>query len=419
MPITQAELGRRVRSAREACGLTQDSLAQQVSLSRTAIVQIEQGKRAVSSIELDQIAFALGRDMRDFFADEFRDEDALVALFRLQPELVNQDEVVEALRTSMALGRETSNLERQLGIDQAELVAATYPLNAPGRKMEAIQQGERIAREERQRLGLGSAPVSDLTNLLESQGVRTAMVDLPNNISGLTLSDAKVGLFVVINRRQHLWRRRFSMVHEYGHVLMDRSRLGTVSRDENRSDLIEVRANAFTAEFLMPAEGVRQFVAALGKGRQSRSSMTIFDEGAEVQVEGRAAPGSQDIQIYDVALLAHHFGVSRQSALYRLKNLRLVDDAAFQHLKAQEDSGQGRAVADFLELPEPDHQGARDEFRRRFLGLALEAYRREEITRSKLLELGTMVGVAAEQMESTLETTGIEAEPADADHHTA
>jgi Zn-dependent peptidase ImmA (M78 family) len=42
--------------------------------------------------------------------------------------------------------------------------------------------------------------------------------------------------------------------------LVDRDRSGAISRAENRADLLEVRANAFAADFLMPADGTLQFV---------------------------------------------------------------------------------------------------------------------------------------------------------------
>ena len=403
MPLTKEELGRRIRSARESCGLTQEQLGEPAGLGRVAVGQIEAGTRSVSSIELDRIAYAVGRDIKSFFAESFAEQDALSALFRSDQALAEQAELLRALRDSLALGREMTNLERLLAIDRAQLLAATYELPAPNSRWDAIQQGKKIAAEERQRLGLGIAPVSELGELLEAQGVRAGMVSLPANISGLTLSDNKIGVFVVINSDHPELRRRFSLSHEYAHVLLDRDRSGAISRAENRSDLLEVRANAFAAEFLMPMDGVIQFVQALGKGLASRTHIAIFDEAEALHVEQRASPGSQEIQLYDVALLSHHFGASRISALYRLKNLRLIDEREFQRLKAQEDAGAGKAVAEFLAAPElSGEQSSREDFRRRFLGLALEAYRREEITQGKLNELAAMVGMRRDEVRAVL-----------------
>jgi Zn-dependent peptidase ImmA (M78 family)/DNA-binding XRE family transcriptional regulator len=409
MPLTKEELGQRIRSARESCGLTQEQLGEPAGLTRLAVGQIEAGTRSVSSIELDRIAYAVGRDIKSFFAESFAEHDALTALFRSDSALAEQTELLRALRDSLALGREMTNLERLLAIDRAQLLTAAYELPAPNSRWDAIQQGQKIAAEERQRLGLGVSPVTELGELLESQGVRTGIVSLPGNTSGLTLSDETVGVFVVINGDHPELRRRFSLAHEYAHVLLDRDRSGAISRAENRADLLEVRANAFAAEFLMPMEGVTQFVQALGKGGASRSQVAVFDEAEAVQVEQRATPGSQEIQLYDVALLAHHFGASRISALYRLKNLRLIDESEFQHLKAKEEAGAGKAIADFLAAPERSREdSARDDFRRRFLGLALEAYRREEITRSKFGELAAMVGMRRDDIRAALSSANLD-----------
>ena len=46
-------------------------------------------------------------------------------------------------------------------------------------------------------------------------------------------------------------------------MVADQERFGLISRVSERDDLIEVRANAFAASFLMPEDGVRQFCAGL------------------------------------------------------------------------------------------------------------------------------------------------------------
>jgi hypothetical protein len=227
-----------------------------------------------------------------------------------------------------------------------------HPLPPPRSRWEAIVQGERLADEERRRLGLGIAPLPDLAALLESQGVRTGLVDLPDDISGLTLSDRQSGLFVMVNRAHHQLRRRFSFAHEYAHVVADRDRFGMISRASARDDLVEVRANVFAATFLMPEEGVRQLVAGLGKGKPSRVHAEVFDEAGILSVEGRSKPGTQSLQLYDVVALAHHFAVSRPSAIFRLRNLRLLTEAERAQLRALDEAGKGRQLAELLGLPE-------------------------------------------------------------------
>ncbi len=262
-------------------------------------------------------------------------------------------------------------------------------------------------------MGLGWAPAPPLPELFETQGVRTGVVDLPDDVSGLTISNRRAGLFILANRRHVPVRRRFSFAHEYAHTLFDRRLLGTVSRTENCDELIEVRANAFAAAFLIPSEGIRQFIAGLGKGKPSRVVAQVFDEAGAVHAEGRTKPGSQDIQLYDLVHIAHHFGVSRQAALFRLLNLRLVTQAEFDQLKAADEAGYRRELASLLALPDEDDDDKAG-FRHRVLSLALEAYRRELITRAKLMELAALLSMQREEINHLLERAGLGGdEPAD------
>src|SRR5882724_11613633 len=110
MPIHEEELGRRLRQAREATGLTQEEVAGQMGLARPSVVQLEQGKRTVSGLELDRLAHLYGLDLRDFLADEFRAEDLVPQDGRFGPEEGDQG-VLGSVRGCLALARELANLE--------------------------------------------------------------------------------------------------------------------------------------------------------------------------------------------------------------------------------------------------------------------------------------------------------------------
>lgn len=392
MSITQSELGARLRKAREAVGLTQEGVGERIGVSRSAVVQLESGNRAVSSMELDRLAGLYGREMRDFFAADFGPENPLAGLFRLNEDIADNPGAMQALRQCVSVGRELTNLERLVGIVRDQSSVVRYQLAAPRSRYDAIRQGASIAEQERRRLGIGDSPVPDVTELLEIQGVRTAVVDLPEDVSGLTLLDPEAGPFVAVNRGEHLLRRNFSFAHEYAHVLLDCDGHSTISRSSDRAELHEVRANSFAASLLLPEGGVRDILETLGKNAQTRllAETPIDDERAE-GIEARGGTTPPKIQMHDVVLLAHNFGVSRQVVLYRLRNLRFLSDRELNDLLKQEEAGHGRQLEKLLELPEPDHRRERNRFQHRFLSLALEAYRRESISKSKLEELFSQI----------------------------
>src|SRR5689334_6147620 len=111
MPVSREELGRRLRLAREARGLTQEDVARHLNTSRATVAQMELANRAVTSLELDQFARLYGRDLREFLSDEFKEQDALSALFRADEAVIQEPHVIDALRNCASLGREVTSLE--------------------------------------------------------------------------------------------------------------------------------------------------------------------------------------------------------------------------------------------------------------------------------------------------------------------
>jgi Zn-dependent peptidase ImmA (M78 family)/transcriptional regulator with XRE-family HTH domain len=402
----QIDLANRLREAREAAGLRQEDVARHLELSRPSVAQIELGNRTVTGLELAKLARLYGRDVRDFLAEEFDPSQTVLALFRTASKEISE-EAMEAFRDGLAMARELAALEALLGVDRSQIGAPAYGVESPRNRWQAIEQGIHVAAEERRRLGLGGRPLWEAAEFLEEQGIRTAMLDLPDEVSGLTLMEQGLSPSIIINRLHHQLRRRFSWLHEYAHILLDRGHRGIISLATRRDDLSEVRANSFAASFLMPEDGVRSSLADLGRGLASRERLEIFDEKESLSAEIRPEPGSRGVSLYEVVLLAHHFQVSRIAAIYRLFNLRMIAQAERGNLLARESSGQGKQIEDLLDLPKPNHTTAREGFRLRFLGLAMEAHRREKITRAKLFELGGLVDYGRQPLEAILASAGL------------
>ena len=97
----------------------------------------------------------------------------------------------------------------------------------------------------------------DLMSLFEDDGVNVAAVALPDDVSGLAITKGSVAPFIAVNKSYPSVRLRFSLAHEFCHVLVDRALTGRISRASERDGLIEVRSNSFAAAFLMPEDGVR------------------------------------------------------------------------------------------------------------------------------------------------------------------
>lgn len=407
--MSQAELGRRLRVARELCGRSQQEAADAIDVPRTAITQIEAGNRAVSTLELTRLARLYRVNITQFFFEEERTEDFSVILHRSEYGFDNDPVIKQKIEHCLNLCRKGREIEK-LVMGEAEHLPPFYRLSSPSNTGEAVAQAEQVAEQERRRLGIENMPIQDMAELFATQGIWVAGTDLPSKVSGLFWHHPYLGLAILVNADHVRARRRFSYAHEYGHALMDRERLDplNVSSVDNASEIIEKRANAFAAAFLMPKTGVSDFLQAMNKGQPSKWEQSIFDVATEsrIDTQWRSSPGSQTITYKDAASLAHYFGASYQAAVYRLRSLSFISQKECSLLLEQEDFG--RSYLQLLGM-DKDLEGKDEplnqkrELRSQIINLAIEAYRRESLSRGQLLELGDNLELNENEKEILLE----------------
>jgi Zn-dependent peptidase ImmA (M78 family)/DNA-binding XRE family transcriptional regulator len=361
-------LGKRLKSARVNCGLTQEAVAEAIGIARTAVLNIEAGTRSLSSTELSQFAELYQRPSDYFLQATDAVEPADLILARQLPGYQDNPIVKESVEWCSELCRIGIELERLLG-RRPRTIAPTYDLPTPQRTEDAIEQG------------------------IWASGMR-----LPNEMSGLFLRHASIRSVILVNCDHSRARKRFSYAHEYAHAILDRNMSGLVSTNNNSHELIEKRANAFAATFLMPQAGVHWFLGLLDKGGASRRHLHVYDVAREEEVDGerRAAPRSQRITFKDASMLAHHFGTSYESAVYRLRDLGVIKSAERQVLLGDQ---QAKAAEEFgglfyTNLPAgPDKDLTRD-----IAILAIEAFRREEVPPSYFEELGVKLKIPGDRL---------------------
>ena len=403
--IDTTALGQRLREARSNCGLTQQQVADELNIQRTAVVNIESGQRAVSTLELTKLARLYGRSVAEFIEAPSSEEDLFVVLHRLDEEFSEDSAVHKEVNKHVAICREGHDLKELLGIS-IEDGPPEYAMPEPQSTMEAVEQGDVVATQERRRLGLGSNPLPDLAKLIAAQGIWAAKVKLPDEMSGMFLLHPTFGSAILINQDHPLSRRRFSFAHEYAHALLDRNTTATISSSKNRKDFREVRANAFAACFLLPADGVHSFLLHRRKTLPSRVEQIVYDPLAHdrkelVEAKLRHTASHSKVTYQDVASLMCYYRTSYQATCYRLKSLGLVSkEEELSELLGKEDDA--KSAFRILELfdgnadeGKNDSQFDEDVLRLQVLNLAVEAFRREEVSSGRLRDLSSVLGIRA------------------------
>lgn len=356
----------RLREARDHAGLSQADVARETGLPRPAVSLIESARRSVSSVELAQLSRLYGVPVDDLLSDEplhgSGEPPHLIAYFRAKGPLAPETE--EWLSSELDEYRRYAELEQAIyGTQRFEL--PTYRLTDGL----AYEQGERLAWQERRRLGLGNSPVRSMIDLLEGEGVKVRITPFAvQNVSGCYVYSAGLGPCVLINKNDRSSRQRFTAAHEYAHFLVDRTEVeAELCELRNRRAHYEVRANTFAAAFLLPVVGVEEALNDRGKQR------------------GHALDAADAID------LAFRFGASYEAVLWRLRNLGWLGSEQRSMLAALP----AKSIWRSLGYPgEPgDSEGVPD----RFSLLAIEAWRLGYVREA---ELGAILNLRPSQVRS-------------------
>jgi Zn-dependent peptidase ImmA (M78 family)/transcriptional regulator with XRE-family HTH domain len=403
--VSQHELGERVADARRGKGWTQGELAARVGLTQTSVSRIETGGRAVSSLELAELAEVLGISVLDLLRagqrpmlaiaarlGHFRDPGSVDRALRRAEALIRLDELLDSVlgpsppevsaaseRSAPPEGAAPPGGAAASGWSAASggasppggaapLGGAAPPRPAPleaeaavepaavrrgevGRGP-AVDQGRRLAGQVRQALRLGDGPLGPLPEVLEERlRLDVDFSPLPEAVDGLCVSVGDRAL-VLVGSSKPSSRQRFTLAHELAHYLVDDlDPLYVDERGVRARSVAEMRANAFAAHLLMPEPGVRAAIEG-------------FTDDAERAVR--------------VALT---FGASVSAAAYQLGNLGLLPDSVRDRLTQagsrpllmryalpsdwqQDESGRGR-----LRPPSRLYRRATLAFRRGLIGL--------------------------------------------------
>ncbi|MEE9502503.1 MAG: XRE family transcriptional regulator [Candidatus Aminicenantaceae bacterium] len=296
-------LGIKLRIERENLGLTQKDLAKAVGLSSEFISQLELGKRMPSLDSLKNIAKFLKKDVSYFIRERE------TAFERLVGQKTIDTRAKSELKKFKKYCDDYLKLEEAAG-RRLELAPAYSHLSP-----------NRLAIEERRRLGLGDSPIRNIFLLVELNGLRVYRQALFEEckISGIFIYfEIKEAAFALINRNLSVGEQIFVAAHEYYHYLRDRYTDPIIDNPdvfmEEYVSLYHPRekfAQIFARRFLMPPTKIKAIIE-----KDLRSNRLDFE---------------------DIVYLKRYFGVSTLAMIQALRELEYIDYAQYKEFQSLDD----------------------------------------------------------------------------------
>ena len=362
--MTKEELAFRLKTAREAVGLSLNEAAKRLGFpSYQTLSTIENGQREVKVSELARFARIYFCGLGDFLTGEEIKKDYAI-LWRNPP--ATDELKKEAEREIFSLCEQYHLLEQLLRIRSEkgfiEVTRESVRTNA------AIS---RLAKETRTLMGLGQRPACSLHKVLEQEyGVKILYYHLACG-SAASMVHPDMGKAVVINANEAPWRQNYDLAHELFHLILWKA----FSMEEMKDALffadIEKKADRFASMLLLPEVEIRREIEQI---LENNSHLTYSD-------------------IVDIAI---DFGVSAKALVYRLAFINLINwetaNAIAQDEELAEVSREKRI---------PDIKPRRSD---RFIALAVRCLRKGLISRGKFADL---LNIDRSDIDNYIENTGM------------
>lgn len=288
--------GKRIRHARLMKGYSMQQLADRpgVEVTKQSIHKYESGQSRPSHKVLRRLAHALDVKIDYFYRDEPLEMDEIQ--FRKLSSLrkKEQNRIIETARDQLERYLE---LERLLGLESN--------VNNPIRDwiVHDEEDVEEVARRLREAWQLGTDPLHNLTELLEDQGIKIIWIDADDDFDGASTWIQNRIPVIVLKRpfiepdNNNLDRYRFTLLLELGHLLLQ------IADDNLHHRTLEKWCNRFAGAMLLDQSALR----------------------TEMGTAKRKQLGLQEL-----AAIKQQYGISIQAIVYRLRDLNIISDSAYQ-----------------------------------------------------------------------------------------
>jgi Zn-dependent peptidase ImmA (M78 family)/DNA-binding XRE family transcriptional regulator len=349
-----------LRWTRESIGLTPEDVSKRLGLSVDSINKWELGQKNPTLKTLERIANIYKRPLAVFFLPTPPKEPPLPKDFRYFP---TEEKLPLSSKTRLAIRR--ARRLQSLAVDL--LKSLNKEVHPTIKKFSLSEDPETLAKKIRDELGINieaqlkwknaNEAFNKWREVVEKQGILIFQMSMPleDKIRGFSFIEGYLPV-IVVNSRDTIKARIFSLFHEYSHILLHKSGICNMEDIGGYSDedkLTEKFCNHFAGALLVPEEDFLKHRLT----NEILSSREKFDE-----------------LLYK---FAKEFKVSQEAILRRMSVLGLINKNVYEKKHKEWQAKEWQERKGF----EPDRaRKCLHEEGIPFVSLVFEAYRQEKIT---------------------------------------
>lgn len=272
----------RFKTARLVSGISQKELADSLSVTKQAVSKYEKGLMLPDSTALLKIA-----DILNYKPDYF---------FR---PLTVKLENVEFRKRSSLKGKKLAavkaqvidKLERYLELEELMNIINDFDNPISNITIRRINDVENACNQLLAAWKLGSNPLPNILEMVEDNGIKVIEMDTENSFDGLSTWIGKIPV-IVVNKNTDIVRKRFNVLHELGHLLLQ-------IPDDTTHKNKEAFCNRFAGAMLIPK---KVFIDELGVKRSH-------------------------VSINELVEIKEYYGISIAALVYRANELDIIPNS--------------------------------------------------------------------------------------------
>lgn len=278
----------RLKQARIMQGLSMDTLCEKANnaLSKQSISKYEAGKMMPDSKSLIILANALGLSIDYFFRPLNVSIDNIEFRKRAKLGIKQIDSIKEIVK---------DKLERYCEIESIIDIKSEFESDYHDVLIRGENDIYTIVTRIKNDWKLGDDGINNLIEILEDHNIKVVEIEAPNSFDGLSGFANGKNPIIVLNKNFDSERKRFTALHELGHLILNFD--SSISEKQKES-----LCNLFASEMLISKE---VFIQKIGTDRKDISLQEL-----------------QDIQI--------QFGISIDALMYKAKCLNIITESRFK-----------------------------------------------------------------------------------------
>lgn len=291
--LTKLEIfAARLKQARILKKLSMDKLVDKMAgvVTKQAISKYESAKMMPNSTVLIALATALDVDIDYFFRPFSFDVNTFQVSFRKKSDTSAKD--INALKVQIQ-----DHIERYLEVEEILGKENNVVIPSDNDILSTPSQMCEKARKIRSEWQLGTDAIANVQDVLEARGVKVISTDAPKGFDGVSGIVNNKDLIIVLNLNiDHVERRRFTAMHELGHLLYNNLFSSDLTQREK-----EKLCDAFACEMLLPTSVIEQ----------------NFKQGDKISTS-------------ELKQLQKEYGISVDAIMHKLKDLEYISESRYK-----------------------------------------------------------------------------------------